>query len=126
MKLFMKVLTSHIFTAFRYQKHTYNVFEVNKTGYDNCTMDGYAGNWTSGKDFIPLNKAQTYYFICNGFCFGGMKISVVVHPLPKNATSSTTALPARSSATVKSMAVRRISDLMTSLFLAAIIGVGLM
>lgn len=69
--------------AFRYQKTQYNVFEVNQTGYDNCTTEGALGNWTSGKDFIPLNKAKRYYFICgNGQCFNGMKVSVVVHPLP--------------------------------------------
>lgn len=59
------------------------MFEVNQTGYDNCTTEGALGNWTSGKDFIPLNKAKRYYFICgNGQCFNGMKVSVVVHPLP--------------------------------------------
>ncbi|KAJ8470586.1 hypothetical protein OPV22_024929 [Ensete ventricosum] len=73
--------------SFRYQKNMYNVFEVNKTGYDNCTMDGLAGNWSSGKDFITLDQAKTYYFICgNGFCFSGMKVSVTVHPL--NASSA--------------------------------------
>ncbi|CAL9104426.1 unnamed protein product [Musa textilis] len=73
--------------SFRYQKNMYNVFEVNKTGYENCTMDGLAGNWSSGKDFIPLDQAKTYYFICgNGFCFSGMKVSVTVHPL--NASSA--------------------------------------
>lgn len=69
-------------TAFRYQKNQYNVFEVNQTGYDNCTTEGAVGNWSSGKDFIPLNKAKRYYFICgNGQCFSGMKVSVLVHPL---------------------------------------------
>ncbi|CAJ1951443.1 unnamed protein product [Sphenostylis stenocarpa] len=69
--------------SFRYQKNQYNVFEVNQTGYDNCTLDGAVGNWSSGKDFIPLNKAKRYYFICgNGQCFSGMKVSVLVHPLP--------------------------------------------
>ncbi|KAF3319787.1 lamin-like protein [Carex littledalei] len=118
--------------SFRYQKHTYNVFEVNKTGYDNCTMDGYAGNWTSGKEFIPLNKPQRYYFICNGFCFGGMKVSVLVQPLPANATNA--ALRARGSASasaaVKPMAVQRVGDIMlmvASLVIAAVVtGVGLM
>lgn len=61
----------------------YNVFEVNQTGYDNCTTEGAVGNWSSGKDFILLDKAQRYYFICgNGGCYNGMKVSVVVHPLP--------------------------------------------
>lgn len=66
----------------------YNVFEVNKTGYDNCTTYSAVGNWTKGKDFIPLDEAKRYYFICNGFCQSGMKISVVVHPLPLNASST--------------------------------------
>jgi len=75
--------------AFRYQKGTHNVFEVNETGYDNCTMDGVAGNWTSGKDFIPLPEARRYYFICgNGFCMQGMKVAITVHPLRHNASSN--------------------------------------
>ncbi|KAI3463470.1 hypothetical protein Pfo_020133 [Paulownia fortunei] len=69
--------------SFRYQKTQYNVFEVNKTGYDNCTIEGATGNWSSGKDFILLDKAKKYYFICGtGGCFNGMKVSVLVHPLP--------------------------------------------
>ncbi|WVZ65839.1 hypothetical protein U9M48_015139 [Paspalum notatum var. saurae] len=74
--------------SFRYQKGTHNVFEVNETGYDNCTMAGVAGNWTSGKDFIPLPEARRYYFICgNGFCLQGMKVAITVHPSPHNASS---------------------------------------
>ncbi|KAK8551131.1 hypothetical protein V6N13_119617 [Hibiscus sabdariffa] len=74
--------------SFRYQKTQYNVFEVNQTGYDNCTTEGALGNWSSGKDFILLNKTQRYYFICgNGQCFNGMKVSVLVHPLPSPTAS---------------------------------------
>ncbi|XVF86330.1 hypothetical protein PTKIN_Ptkin18bG0030800 [Pterospermum kingtungense] len=74
--------------SFRYQKTQYNVFEVNQTGYDNCTTEGATRNWTSGKDFIPLNKAKRYYFICgNGQCFNGMKVSVLVHTLPSPTAS---------------------------------------
>ncbi|KAF5466871.1 hypothetical protein F2P56_016755 [Juglans regia] len=77
------------YTAFRYQKNQYNVFEVNQTGYDNCTTEGAVGNWSSGKDFIPLNAAKRYYFICgNGQCYSGMKVSVLVHPLPPPPSSS--------------------------------------
>ncbi|XP_042968085.1 early nodulin-like protein 1 [Carya illinoinensis] len=77
--------------AFRYQKNQYNVFEVNQTGYDNCTTEGAVGNWSSGKDFIPLNDAKRYYFICgNGQCYSGMKVSVLVHPLPPPPSSSIT------------------------------------
>ncbi|KAK9281343.1 hypothetical protein L1049_004243 [Liquidambar formosana] len=75
--------------SFRYQKTQYNVFEVNQTGYDNCTTEGAVGNWSSGKDFILLDKAKRYYFICgNGQCFNGMKVSVLVHPLPPPPSSS--------------------------------------
>lgn len=78
--------------AFRYQKTQFNVFEVNQTGYDNCTTDGAVGNWSSGKDFIPLDKAKRYYFICgNGQCFSGMKVTVLVHPLPSPPLSASTA-----------------------------------
>nr|QEE59962.1 lamin-like protein [Betula platyphylla] len=85
--------------SFRYQKNQYNVFEVNQTGYDNCTTESAVGNWSSGKDFVPLNEAKRYYFICgNGQCYSGMKVSVLVHPLPpppsaavKNSTTNSTA-----------------------------------
>ncbi|KAM6602383.1 hypothetical protein CsatA_021992 [Cannabis sativa] len=77
------------FISFRYQKNQYNVFEVNKTGYDNCTIEGAVGNWSSGKDFILLKEPKRYYFICgNGQCFSGMKVSVVVHHLPPPPSSS--------------------------------------
>ncbi|CAN0862200.1 Lamin-like protein [Linum grandiflorum] len=90
------------FISFRYQKTQYNVFRVNESGYDNCTTEGATGNWSSGKDFILLDEAKRYYFICgNGQCFNGMKVSVVVHALPspsaapgmKNSTHSAAAPP---------------------------------
>ncbi|XP_010912178.1 mavicyanin [Elaeis guineensis] len=80
----------HDLISFRYPKNMYNVFEVNKTGYDNCTMDGLVGNWSSGKDFIHLDQPKTYYFICgNGLCFSGMKVAVRVFALPTSAASHT-------------------------------------
>ncbi|KAL7618801.1 lamin-like protein [Lactuca sativa] len=86
------------FISFRYQKTQYNVIEVNKTGYDNCTLDGAIGNWSSGKDFILLNESQRYYFICGtGGCFNGMKVTIRVLPLP-SPPSSTVAASNHSSA----------------------------
>ncbi|KAK4764921.1 hypothetical protein SAY86_026011 [Trapa natans] len=85
--------------SFRYQKNMYNVFEVNQTGYDNCTTEGAVGNWTSGKDFITLNEAKRYYFIGgNGQCFNGMKVSVLVHALPPPPSSSAALANSSSSA----------------------------
>ncbi|KAL3609359.1 hypothetical protein D5086_000379 [Populus alba] len=90
--------------SFRYQKTQYNVFEVNQTGYDNCTTEGAVGNWTSGKDFIPLNKAKRYYFIGgNGQCFNGMKVTILVHPLPTPPTSATMAADVKSSDSAASL-----------------------
>lgn len=80
------------YISFRYKKMQYNVFLVNQTGYDNCTIEGALGNWTSGKDFIMLNETQRYYFICGtGDCLNGMKVSVVVHPLPSPPRSAVAA-----------------------------------
>jgi hypothetical protein len=71
------------YAAFRYQKGTHNVLEVNETGYNNCTMDGVAGNWTSGKDFILLKEPRRYFFICgNSLCHAGMKVIITVQPTP--------------------------------------------
>jgi hypothetical protein len=63
------------------------LLSTNQTGYDNCTMDGVASNWTSGKDFIPLPEARRYYLCGNGFCLQGMKVTITVHPLPHNASA---------------------------------------
>ncbi|CAM8951547.1 unnamed protein product [Rhodiola kirilowii] len=89
------------FISFRYQKTQYNVFQVNETGYDNCTTQGATGNWTSGKDFILLTDPKRYYFICgNGQCFSGMKVTVLVHSLlpppsiPLDQSSSSFPVPA--------------------------------
>ncbi|XP_078439573.1 early nodulin-like protein 19 [Wolffia australiana] len=81
------------FISFRYHKYMYNVFEVNQTGYDNCTTDSAVGNWTSGKDFVLLTEAKRYYFICPGFCFSGMKVSVLVHPLSSPPPSTNHHMP---------------------------------
>ncbi|EPS69574.1 hypothetical protein M569_05193, partial [Genlisea aurea] len=79
--------------SFRYQKMQYNVFEVNQTSYGNCTTEGAFGNWTSGKDFVLLDKSKRYYFISgNGGCFSGMKVSVFVLPLNSTTRSVSAAI----------------------------------
>lgn len=85
------------------------MFEVNQTGYDNCTTESAVGNWSSGKDFIPLNKAKRYYFICgNGGCFSGMKVSVVVHALPSPPTTSSKLDSVKSAADTVARGVSRV------------------
>ncbi|KAG0491301.1 hypothetical protein HPP92_004253 [Vanilla planifolia] len=89
------------FISFRYQKTMYNVFEVNETGYLNCTMDGVVGNWSSGKDFIALTRPGSYYFICgNGLCFSGMKVAIKVLPLPSPPPSPSRSIAGHSDSAV--------------------------
>ncbi|PHT32063.1 hypothetical protein CQW23_28400 [Capsicum baccatum] len=80
------------FISFRYEKTQHNVLQVDKLGYDSCRIEGALGNWSSGKDFILLDKSKRYYFICGiGGCSNGMKVSVLVHPLappPMSAVSA--------------------------------------
>jgi hypothetical protein len=81
------------------------VFEVNETGYDNCTMDGVAGNWTSGKDFIPLEEPRRYFFICgNGLCQAGMKVAVTVRRLPHDIVGTQMPLDSDADATASAAA----------------------
>jgi hypothetical protein len=66
-----------------HEKGTHNVFEVNETGYKKCTMDRVTGNWTSGKDLIPLKEPRRYFFLCgNSLCHAGMKVIITIQPAP--------------------------------------------
>ncbi|KAF5175600.1 lamin-like protein [Thalictrum thalictroides] len=70
---------------FVYDRNQQNVLEVNKTNYDNCIADHPVHNWTTGagRDVVPLNVTRHYYFISgNGFCYGGMKLAVLVTKPP--------------------------------------------
>lgn len=62
-----------------------NVLEVNQTDYVSCNANNFLHNFTTGagRDVVPLNVTRHYYFISgNGFCYGGMKLSVKVENLP--------------------------------------------
>ncbi|PIA62915.1 hypothetical protein AQUCO_00200730v1 [Aquilegia coerulea] len=70
---------------FVYDRNQQNVLEVNKTNYENCIADHPVHNWTTGagRDVVPLNVTRHYYFISgNGFCYGGMKLAVLVTKPP--------------------------------------------
>ncbi|XP_043723537.1 lamin-like protein [Telopea speciosissima] len=76
---------------FVYDRNQMNVLEVNKTGYDQCIEDHPIHNWTTGagRDVVPLNVTKRYYFISGkGFCYGGMKISVLVENAPPPPSAS--------------------------------------
>ncbi|KAB1226560.1 Lamin-like protein [Morella rubra] len=66
---------------FGFDKHVYNVLEVNKTGFENCIERNFITNITrGGRDVFNLTEARQYYFLCGrGHCFKGMKVAVDVH-----------------------------------------------
>ncbi|ERN06540.1 hypothetical protein AMTR_s00058p00113300 [Amborella trichopoda] len=59
----------------------YSLFRVNESSYNTCSTQDAIANLTtsSGRIVVLLNDTGHYYFICgNGFCFGGMKMSLLV------------------------------------------------
>ncbi|KAM7278873.1 hypothetical protein ACFE04_006007 [Oxalis oulophora] len=68
-----------------------NVLEVNKTDYESCNSDHPLHNWTTGagRDVVPLNVTRHYYFVSGkGFCYGGMKLAVLVKNPPPPPSAS--------------------------------------
>ncbi|XP_059431285.1 early nodulin-like protein 20 [Corylus avellana] len=66
---------------FGFDKHTYDVLEVNKTSYENCIDKNFIKNITQGgRDVFNLTNAKSYYFLSSkGHCSKGMKVAVYVH-----------------------------------------------
>ncbi|XP_043704219.1 lamin-like protein [Telopea speciosissima] len=84
---------------FVYDRNMMSVLEVNKTAYDQCIETDPIHNWTTGhgRDVAPLNETKQYYFISGkGFCFGGMKLSVLVENPPPPPTASPTTMNEKS------------------------------
>ncbi|XWS40926.1 hypothetical protein CRYUN_Cryun17cG0037900 [Craigia yunnanensis] len=52
---------------FNFNKHYFNVLEVNKTSYENCNDQSFIQNITrGGRDVIELTEARPYYFLSSG------------------------------------------------------------
>ncbi|CAK7331943.1 unnamed protein product [Dovyalis caffra] len=69
---------------FGFDKTRYNVLEVNKMNYDNCSDRNFITNITrGGRDVFNLTVARPYYFLSgHGYCFKGMKLAVYVQYAP--------------------------------------------
>ncbi|XP_071727937.1 early nodulin-like protein 20 [Rutidosis leptorrhynchoides] len=66
---------------FMYDKHLFNVLQVNQTSYENCTDQGFIYNITrgAGRDVFELIRPKPYYFLSSGgYCYNGMKVAVNV------------------------------------------------
>nr|CAB3478388.1 unnamed protein product [Digitaria exilis] len=91
---------------FDYEKDRYDVVQVNETAYDKCDGSSPILRYSRGRSFVfRLNHTGRFYFICSrGYCWNGMKASVLVHPAPlpppAKAPSSSHASRARAAAGV--------------------------
>ncbi|KAJ0973823.1 hypothetical protein J5N97_015788 [Dioscorea zingiberensis] len=65
--------------VFYYQKGMYDVVQVNATDFDRCSAENPITKWNRGHSYaFHLEKPGHYYFICsNGYCYHGMKLSIV-------------------------------------------------
>ncbi|KAM0923895.1 hypothetical protein ACQ4PT_005210 [Festuca glaucescens] len=70
---------------FNYQKGMYDVVQVaDEAAYEKCDPSNPVVSYDRGRNFvIQLNRTGRYYFICSrGYCWGGMKVTVLVDPRP--------------------------------------------
>jgi hypothetical protein len=69
---------------FKYEKDRYDVVQVNETAYDKCDGSSPILSYSRGHNFpFQLNRTGRFYFICSrGYCWNGMKVSVLVRPAP--------------------------------------------
>ncbi|KAI3960589.1 hypothetical protein MKX01_003763 [Papaver californicum] len=75
----------------RINRQLYSVFEVNKADYESCSTDHPLYNISrgGGRDVYQLNHPRPYYFISGGgFCWQGMKLTVLVQELPPAPTEA--------------------------------------
>ncbi|KAL9261874.1 Early nodulin-like protein [Drosera capensis] len=72
---------------FGFYKHSYSVYEVNRTSYENCIVSGFITNVTrGGRDVFHLLYARPYYFISGlGHCPEGVKVAFNVTYAPASA-----------------------------------------
>ncbi|GJN17577.1 hypothetical protein PR202_gb04655 [Eleusine coracana subsp. coracana] len=70
---------------FKYQRDMYDVVQVSdEAAYKACNDSAAIVRYSRGTNFaFELNHTGRYYFICSrGYCWNGMKVSVLVHPAP--------------------------------------------
>ena len=78
-------LLNCVCVEFNYQKGMYDVVQVaDEAAYDKCDPSNPVVSYDRGRNFvIQLNHTGRYYFICSrGYCWGGMKVTVLVEPTP--------------------------------------------
>ncbi|PNX94590.1 blue copper protein, partial [Trifolium pratense] len=69
----------------------YDVVEVNKQGYDTCTIANAIAIDNTGETVIHLTDNRTRYFVCGRMrhCKQGLKLKVQIQAQPKNNNNGT-------------------------------------
>ncbi|CAM0882547.1 unnamed protein product [Alopecurus aequalis] len=73
------------YAEFNYQKDMYDVVQVtDEAAYEKCDPSNPVVSYSRGRNFvIQLNHTGRYYFICSrGYCWNGMRVTVLVEPRP--------------------------------------------
>ncbi|KAG0481647.1 hypothetical protein HPP92_012505 [Vanilla planifolia] len=70
--------------VFYYQSGMADVVQVDETAYNKCDASHPISNYSKGRSYaFELNHTKRYYFICSyGYCYQGMKVSILAQPLP--------------------------------------------
>ncbi|KAK1291291.1 hypothetical protein QJS10_CPB17g00684 [Acorus calamus] len=73
-----------LFYVFRWTEGQYDVMVVNEAAYNTCSAENPLDGWSRGDRWaVQLNQTKRWYFICSkGYCFNGMKLSILVQKPP--------------------------------------------
>ncbi|OAY56852.1 lamin-like protein [Manihot esculenta] len=106
---------------FVFDKHYFNVLEVNKTSYDSCNDQGFINNITrGGRDVVQLTEPRPYYFLSSGgYCWGGMKVAIYVEQIPPTPAPSPT--PAKSGSSLSSTTTTLMKTILSTAFYVALV-----
>ncbi|PKA57390.1 Lamin-like protein [Apostasia shenzhenica] len=69
--------------VFYYQSGMADVVQVDNESFVKCDASHPISNYSKGRSYaFELNETKRYYFICSyGYCYQGMRVSVLAHPL---------------------------------------------
>uniref|UniRef100_A0A0E0KGV6 Phytocyanin domain-containing protein n=1 Tax=Oryza punctata TaxID=4537 RepID=A0A0E0KGV6_ORYPU len=70
--------------VFRFETGMYNVVQVGRREYDDCTADDPYRDWSTGPAVVRLDSAAVRYFICTvgNYCSLGVKVYVASQNAP--------------------------------------------
>ncbi|BAF12694.1 umecyanin [Oryza sativa Japonica Group] len=70
--------------VFRFETGMYNVVQVGRREFDDCTADDPYRDWTDGPAVVTLGSAAVRYFICTvgNYCSLGVKVYVASQNAP--------------------------------------------